>query len=442
MTNWNRLFVRHGFLLEEIQSGEFDCSKEKRKNIDFLLETLRELFVAYYCEGDVLKTQDSEIDETEWLRAVDFVSRGRGEDISIADQPVKRMDTYIAGTVRQLNRLGFETVSSCDGHGRRNPTVTFKPGTDIEVLSRLLNALGIGHRERSNVFVFSCKRVRLLGLAEELSSLQGAQIQTKREIRKQLLLAELERCLRIDGVSGAEDGIRAYVIERMSEHVDYLTVDSKGNILAQKSYGQSDRTTIVFNAHLDTVEEFAEGREILKDGEWWSSSEGILGADDRAGVAGLIQLAHWIPTTDFCGTIKFIFTVEEEIGLLGARKVDEHFLWESDAAFVLDRRGAGDIVTSCGSVMQFCDDAFGEFIEETAHTAGLSGWKTVAGGSSDTRIWASYGVQSVNLSVGYQDEHSSDEALNVEACFNTVELVLALLRKKREMVRVLREIKH
>lgn len=442
MTNWNRLFMRQGFLLEEVRPGEFDCRKEQQDNMGFLLETLDELFVDFLDAGGILKIRGSEVDEADWVRAMDFRFRGRTENIYVLDQPVRWLDTYIAGAVRQLNRLSFVTGHSCDGHGRRAPVIGFKPGTDMKTLSELLTAAGMRHRVRNHDIVFREKREFLLDLAEELGRLpEGLRAKDIVEFRKQLLLAEVERCLGIDGASGLEQDIREYVIERMKGYVDHLTVDGKGNILAQKSYGTGGGTVLVINAHLDTVEEFAEGREILKDGEWWTSSDGILGADDRAGVAALIQLARWISTTGFSGTIKFIFTVEEEKSLSGAREVSEHFLWGADAAFVLDRRGAGDIVTSYGGFEQFCDGRFGEFIADTARAAGLQGWKTVAGGSSDTRIWASHGLQSVNLSIGYQNEHTENEMLNVEACFNTVELVLAVLRNKREMMRVLREIR-
>ena len=50
----------------------------------------------------------------------------------------------------------------------------------------------------------------------------------------------------------------------------------------------------------------------------------ILGADDRAGVAVLLNLAETLyQSPTFSGRIKFIFTVEEEVGLVGARNVDE-----------------------------------------------------------------------------------------------------------------------
>ena len=76
---------------------------------------------------------------------------------------------------------------------------------------------------------------------------------------------------------------------------------------------------------------------------------------------------------------------------------------------------------SCEGDIPFCEEAYGGLIEQAAMEAGLSGWKCTQGESSDTRIWAEHGIQSVNLSAGYQYEHSDDEYLEVQACYGTVQ---------------------
>ncbi|WP_143521129.1 M28 family peptidase, partial [Pseudomonas sp. 2995-1] len=76
-------------------------------------------------------------------------------------------------------------------------------------------------------------------------------------------------------------------------------VDHAGNILAQKTYRNGSGPTILLNAHMDTVEAFVDGREIIKDGNLWSSSDGILGADDRAGVAVVLEMAKRLESSTF-----------------------------------------------------------------------------------------------------------------------------------------------
>jgi len=52
--------------------------------------------------------------------------------------------------------------------------------------------------------------------------------------------------------------------------------------------------------------------------------------------------------------------VEEEGGLIWAQQVELHFLWEKDAAFIIDHSGMSDIVTSNWS-MRFCSEKHGRF---------------------------------------------------------------------------------
>lgn len=163
--------------------------------------------------------------------------------------------------------------------------------------------------------------------------------------------------------------------------MDFISVDRHGNLLAEKTYRSGNDLTILLNAHLDTVVEIKPDREIIKGNGIWTSSEGILGADDRAGVAVILYMVEHLMNSSFSGKVKYIFTVQEECGLNGARKLDDYFHWGTDAAFVVDRRGTGDIVTSYGGYMPFCDNKLGSFIEKVASEAGLEGWKCTSGGS-------------------------------------------------------------
>ncbi|WP_235182901.1 hypothetical protein [Gracilibacillus boraciitolerans] len=112
----------------------------------------------------------------------------------------------------------------------------------------------------------------------------------------------------------------------------------------------------------------------------------------------------------------------------------------TDAAIVVDRRGKGDIVTSCGGYIPFCDEAYGKFIERVSLEEGLTEWKCTNGGSSDTRIWAEKGIQSVNLSVGFMDEHTEEESLDIHVAYETVKLIKGIFNNAKDLRSVLREI--
>ncbi|EPZ38349.1 peptidase M28 [Anoxybacillus ayderensis] len=445
MKTWNQLFIRQGFILEEKSPNEFICTNEKKENVEFLLKSLDVANVDYTFWNDVLTIDSPPISEKQWLEAVDFRQRGVSEIIGLEEPKVFEVDTYISGVIRELNRLGLYTIACCDGHEKRQPHIYFHKETNMEKVMKLFRALRVNvhlSQSRSHRVAFSMNREQLLDLAENMRKVQIDWLEQEEQyIQKMVFLQELEQLLSVSGESGNEGDIRAVVYEKLKPYVDHLTVDRYGNLLAQKTYKTGHGPTILLNAHLDTVEAFAPGRTIVKQGAIWSSSEGILGADDRAGVAVLLEVAKWLDTSSFNGMIKFVFTVEEECGLVGARNLEEYFLWDVDAAIVVDRRGSGDIVTSCGTIQPFCDIRYGQFFEQVARDIGLTHWTCTAGRSSDTRIWAEHGIQSVNLSAGYEWEHTDDEILDTDACYGTVQLIQAVLNQWRDFSTMLRDLR-
>ncbi|SDN78307.1 M20/M25/M40 family metallo-hydrolase [Alkalicoccus daliensis] len=448
MKNWSTLFVRHGFTVEEISHQSFNCAQEGKGNMSFLLETLDILEVSYQYDNDILIIHSKPAAEKDFIHAVDF--RGRGVTGQVAfwkkthQVKLKSLDTYICGVIRQLYRLGLCTDLSCDGNGRRSAIVSFRKKENEALAEKIFLAAGIREVQHHRLYLQLRinDRKELLEAAERMSAIQKDWLTQDAEyMKKMLFLTELETLLQINGESGNEAEIRSYVAAKLAPFVDHQTVDAKGNILAQKTFGSGRGPTILLNAHLDTVYSIVPGREIVKEGNIWFSSEGILGADDRAGVAVVLETARRLQKSRFNGKVKFIFTVEEEIGLQGSKKVDEFYLKDVDAAIVVDRRGTGDIVTSHGGHFQFCDELYGDFLRKTAMKHGLEGWQTVAGGSSDTKIWAEQGIQSVNLSAGYWNEHTEEEKLDTEACYGTVKLIERVFKEGQELQRALVQIR-
>lgn len=450
MKTWNQLFIRHGWLLTQEEGNMFDCKNETELNLQFLVESLEKANISFdVTKGKLILFEDA-ISEESWIKAIQFSHRGKGEGLWFRlgqEAPkVRELDLYISGIVRQLNRLGFNTMGSCDGNGRRAAYVMLTKDCNIEILKELLLGVGISRfrlqEQRTNYHLsFPLSENELLELAEKLSLVEESWLGEGGDFIKEHLFYEvLEQLLMIPGVSGNEGKVREFVIEKLTPFVDHLTVDHAGNVLAEKTYRSGLGPTILLNAHLDIVYELEKERKIIKDGLVWSSNKGILGADDRAGVAVLLHLAEHLYHSSFNGKVKFIFSVEEECGLIGASRVDDYFLWGIEAAIVVDRRGNGDIVTSCGNILPFCHQNYGAFFEAVAIEEELSGWTTTMGGSSDTRIWAGNGIQSVNLSAGYLNEHTDKEILNVAACYQTTKLIKGVFKKGNELRSVLRKI--
>jgi tripeptide aminopeptidase len=93
-----------------------------------------------------------------------------------------------------------------------------------------------------------------------------------------------------------------------------------------------------------------------------------------------------------------------------------------------------------GEFYHFAIKTYGAFFEKVAVEEGLSGWAVTMGGSSDTRIWAEHGIQSVNLSAGYRNEHTEEEFLDVMACYQTTKLLKGIFMKGNELKGYLRKI--
>ncbi|MQA72848.1 MAG: M20/M25/M40 family metallo-hydrolase [Solirubrobacterales bacterium] len=79
---------------------------------------------------------------------------------------------------------------------------------------------------------------------------------------------------------------------------------------------------VMLCAHLDTVPEGGPIEVELADGVFRSRGETILGADDKAAVAVLIELAARAVTRPPPVGLELVFTVAEEEGLRGAKELD------------------------------------------------------------------------------------------------------------------------
>ncbi|TFD99524.1 M20/M25/M40 family metallo-hydrolase [Jeotgalibacillus sp. R-1-5s-1] len=427
----------------------------KTKEDCFVLEGLNDATINYVfnvmdlAEIDYVRKSEvsfslhsSEVDKEKWVGALRSLNDSRTEmSFKIEELPLWKLDINIAGLIIQLNRLGLPTVFSCDGHGERDGDIAFQSREDAEKALRFLRVLGARMTVNRRSLIIPKSEIESLPiLAAYLSAYVHSTDQRlfKKSFEQFLFEQQLEEILQIPGESGNEDRIRSYLIQELKKLGCHYTVDEMGNILAEKKFGSGP--VILLNAHMDTVYRIHEEREIIKNGSEWRSSKGILGADDRSGITAIIMLLKNISRRTFSGTLKVIFTVEEETGLNGARAVPDHFLWNTEAAFVLDRRGSGDLVTH-NTRQSFCKETFAQWLEAVANEEGFSHYKTVRGGSSDTAIWAKHGIDSVNISIGYKHEHTEKETLNVDDCFQTYELLKVYLCRVGEIRRIGRAVR-
>jgi tripeptide aminopeptidase len=107
---------------------------------------------------------------------------------------------------------------------------------------------------------------------------------------------------------------------------------------------------VMFCAHLDTVPHEGPIEVVLEDEVYRSGGETILGADNKAAVAVLIELAARHRDEPPPIGIELLFTVAEEQGLRGAAAFDVSKL-RSHIAFVFDHAtDIGEVITAAPSL--------------------------------------------------------------------------------------------
>jgi tripeptide aminopeptidase len=106
-----------------------------------------------------------------------------------------------------------------------------------------------------------------------------------------------------------------------------------GNLIARVT-GRSDRW-LAFFAHLDTVPHGAPIEVVRDDGTFRSRGETILGADNKAAVTVLMELAARHVGEPAPVGLEVVFTVAEEDGLRGAKELDTGAL-RAPFGYVLD----------------------------------------------------------------------------------------------------------
>lgn len=136
-----------------------------------------------------------------------------------------------------------------------------------------------------------------------------------------------------------------------------------GNVLVTIP-GTADGPCILFAAHMDTVEPSKGIEPVIEDGVIRSKGDTILGADDKAGVAAMLELLSVLEGKLVRhGPIHLAFTVAEEVGLEGAKVMDLSDI-SVDYAYVLDNNGpVGTVVVGA----PYQDSFEVEYIGRAAH---------------------------------------------------------------------------
>lgn len=115
--------------------------------------------------------------------------------------------------------------------------------------------------------------------------------------------------------------------------------------LVARFKGTVQAEPIFLCAHMDTVEPGKGIEPVLKDGVFTSRGDTVLGADDKSAIAIILEVMDVVIERNLdYPPVEVVFTVCEEIGLLGAKYFD-YDLINSKFGYILDSPDTEGIVT-------------------------------------------------------------------------------------------------
>jgi tripeptide aminopeptidase len=126
-----------------------------------------------------------------------------------------------------------------------------------------------------------------------------------------------------------------------------------GNLLVSIPSRRDGAPTILLGAHLDTVPVTGPIEPVVEEGLWTNRHDAILGADNKAAIAVLLELARRVTVEGAPVGLELVFTTSEEVGLRGARALDTSRL-RSTSGFVFDHATPiGDVIVAAPTIYRF-----------------------------------------------------------------------------------------
>ncbi len=206
------------------------------------------------------------------------------------------------------------------------------------------------------------------------------------QIDKKQCLNDLIKFLSIEGITGEEKNIANAVEEDLvnsgipREYIKYDNSNKKiplptqvGNLIV-KLPGTIKSERIMFSCHLDTVPLCKGAVPIVKENKIIPKGNTALGGDNRTGVASLVSMLKTLYKNNIPHSpITVLFTVREESGLWGARKVEVKDLDKPVRCYNIDGGSTNEIVIGAVGCDRWEIEIFGK-----AEHAGLAPEKGIS----------------------------------------------------------------
>ena len=149
------------------------------------------------------------------------------------------------------------------------------------------------------------------------------------------LWKHFEKIISIPHCSGNEEQLGEYLLSFAKSKELETEKDKNGNVVIRipATKGYEKAPTIVLQGHMDMVCEknsdvehdfLKDGIEVEIEGEWLTARGTTLGADNGIGLAAALAMTEAEDVVH--GPLEILATVDEEVGLTGAGKLDAGFL--------------------------------------------------------------------------------------------------------------------
>ncbi len=162
--------------------------------------------------------------------------------------------------------------------------------------------------------------------------------------------------IRIDSESKNEKEVAVRIADDLigmgaEVHFDSAHDHTGGNVgnLYARFKGDIEKDPILFCAHMDTVKPGNGITPVLERGMIHTDGTTILGSDDKSGIAQIVCAIHKLQEAgEKLPPIEILFTISEEIGLLGAKHADYNW-FKSKMGYALDSHTVGEFMTAAPS---------------------------------------------------------------------------------------------
>ena len=166
-------------------------------------------------------------------------------------------------------------------------------------------------------------------------------------IQSDRLLETFLTILRINSFYPDEEEVMQALCPRLVRVGMELSEDPARNILGYwpGTGGMTGAEPVMLCAHVDTVRSTVGMEPIVRDGRVWSDGSSVLGADDKAAVAAIVEAVEAIADSGVeHPPVEVLLTVGEDVGHIGSKAFDVSPV-KSRFAFVPDSGGpVGQII--------------------------------------------------------------------------------------------------